>query len=175
MAGSSGKATLEGIAAAARVAYAEAVKRAQGRPIVVLGNSIGTTAALHLAANEAEIAGVVLRNPPPLRQLILRRHGWWNLWLLALPTAVQVPRALDSLRNATRARAPALFVSATEDSVVPVRYQRGVMRAYAGPWEVVELRGAGHNDALPAWAWERIAAAIEAWVRAAVRVPQQAP
>lgn len=38
------------------------------------------------------------------------------------PAAAQVPDQLDSLRNAARARAPAIFVSSREDGVVPFGY-----------------------------------------------------
>jgi hypothetical protein len=40
-----------------------------------------------VAANRP-CAGLVLTNPPPLRNMILQRFGWWNLWLLATPVAL---------------------------------------------------------------------------------------
>src|ERR1700751_4254783 len=46
-------------------------------PIGVYGASIGVTAALHLAvARPVEIAGLILHNPPALREVILRQFGW---------------------------------------------------------------------------------------------------
>jgi len=39
-------------------------------------------AALSVAARRP-VAGLVLQNPPPLRQLIMGHYGWWNLWLVA--------------------------------------------------------------------------------------------
>jgi pimeloyl-ACP methyl ester carboxylesterase len=60
-------------------------------PIVVFGTSIGVTAALYVAVSHpTEIAGLILQNPPPLREMILRQFGWWNLWLTALQTRAQV-------------------------------------------------------------------------------------
>src|SRR5205814_6151379 len=38
------------------------------RAIIVFGASIGTTAALHVAVNRP-VAGLILHNPPPLRQM----------------------------------------------------------------------------------------------------------
>src|SRR5438128_7563613 len=46
--------------------------------IVLFGTSIGATAALHVAA-QRPIAGLILHNPVPLREIILRQFGWWNL------------------------------------------------------------------------------------------------
>jgi uncharacterized protein len=158
------RASLDGVARAARRGYAELARRAAGKPIIVYGSSMGTTAALHLAAN-VRVAGVVLKNPPPLPELVLRRHGWWNLFLLALPVALQIPEDLDSVPNAERATAPAIFLSASEDEVVPVAYQERVMDAYAGPWRRVRLAGASHNDPLPPAAQHELVVAMQAWIR----------
>ncbi|MCW5802322.1 MAG: alpha/beta fold hydrolase [Deltaproteobacteria bacterium] len=161
---SAGPTTLRRLATAARDAYAAIAKVARGRPIILVGNSMGTVAALHVAAHE-RVAGLILHNPPPLRELILLRHGWYNLWLVAAPVALQLPKALDSLANAAQVRAPALFLSSSRDAVVPPRFQHKVMRSYAGAWRVLELRGAGHNDALPDWARAAVADQIRAWSR----------
>ena len=116
-------------------------------PIVVYGASIGVTAALHVAASRpGEIAGLILHNPPPLREVILRQFGWWNLWLLAGPVALQIPRDLDCIANARASRAPAIFLLAEKDEIVPPRFHRLVVQAYAGEKRVIELRSAHHND-----------------------------
>ena len=162
---SEGKATLCGVASSAREVYAALAKRANGRPIIVAGTSLGSAAALHVAAHD-KVAGVVLHNPPPLRQLILLRYGWWNLWLFALPIALGIPSELDSIANAKRSKVPAIFVSSTEDGVVPVKYQRRIFKAYAGPFEVLDLRGASHNGPVPAWARKKMLATIVSWVPA---------
>jgi pimeloyl-ACP methyl ester carboxylesterase len=143
--GSEGSATLDGVAEAAMIAYDALAKEAKGRPIFAFGTSMGTTAALHVSA-ERDIAGLLLVNPPPLKRLVLEEHGWWNLYLLALPTALGVPRALDSEENARRTRAPAVFVTSEDDGVVPLGYQGRVVAAYGGPKEVILVPRAGHND-----------------------------
>ena len=82
--GSTGPARLSKIGPAALVMFDELKRHAGDTPIVPFGTSIGVTAALHVAASRpAGIAGLILQNPPPLREMILRRFGWWNLWLLA--------------------------------------------------------------------------------------------
>jgi hypothetical protein len=116
-------------------------------PIVVFGTSIGVTAALYVAVSHpTEIAGLILQNPPPLREMILRQFGWWNLWLLAGPVALQIPRDLDCIANASTSRAPAIFLLAEKDEIVAPRFHQLVVQAYAGEKRIIELRGAHHND-----------------------------
>ena len=143
--GSAGPARLSKMGPAALAAFDELKRHAGDRPILVYGASIGATAALHVAAQRA-VTGVILHNPPPLREMILRRFGWWNLWLLAGPVALQIPRDLDSIANAKAVRAPAIFLLAEKDEVVPPRYHSLVLNAYAGEKRVIRLLGAYHND-----------------------------
>src|ERR1043166_1883582 len=105
-------------------------------PIVLFGASLGTTAALHVAAHRP-VAGLILHNPPAIRQMILRQFGWWNLWLLAGPVALQIPKELDSVVNAKASRAPAIFLLAERDEVVAPRFQHLVVDAYAGEKRVI--------------------------------------
>jgi len=142
--GSTGPAQLSRIGPAALTAFDELKRHAAGRPIVLFGASLGATAALHVAAHRP-VAGLILHNPPALRQMILRQFGWWNLWLLAGPVASQIPRDLDSIANAKTIRAPAIFLLAERDEVVAPRYHRLVVDAYAGEKRVISLRGAHHN------------------------------
>jgi alpha-beta hydrolase superfamily lysophospholipase len=142
---STGPARLSRIGPAALTALDELKRHAADWPVVVFGTSIGATPALHVAAHR-RVAGLILHNPVPLREIILRRFGWWNLWLLAGPVALQIPKDLDSVSNAKTIHAPAIFLLAEEDEVVPPRYQKLVVDAYAGEKRVISLRGAYHND-----------------------------
>ena len=145
--GSTGPARLDRLGPAALAAYDALRHTAAGRPIIVFGTSIGTTAALYVAAHRP-VAGVILQNPPPLRQIVLRQFGWWNLWLIAGPVALRIPSALDSLANAHAARAPGVFFLAENDEIVAPRFQRLVVNAYAGEKRVISLPGATHNSPL---------------------------
>jgi pimeloyl-ACP methyl ester carboxylesterase len=142
---SPGKARLAAIAPSALAAYDELKKVAGNRPIFIAGNSIGTTAALHVAANRS-CAGTILQNPPALRSLILRYYGWWNLWTAALPVAMQIPSDLDSRHNARKVNAPALFILSDSDEIVRPPNAKLVVDAYAGPKRTIILKGKGHND-----------------------------
>jgi pimeloyl-ACP methyl ester carboxylesterase len=142
--GSTGPARLARIGPAAVTAFDELKRHTTEQPIVLFGASLGTAAALHVAAHRP-VAGLILQNPPPLRQMILRQFGWWNLWLLAGPLSLQIPRDLDSIANARSIRAPAIFLLAEKDEVVAPRYHRLVVDAYAGEKRVISLPGAHHN------------------------------
>jgi hypothetical protein len=78
--------------------------------------------------------------------MILRQFGWWNLWLLAGPIALQLPRDLDSIENAKAIHAPAIFLLAERDEMVAPRFHRLVLNAHAGEKRVIELHRAYHND-----------------------------
>jgi pimeloyl-ACP methyl ester carboxylesterase len=145
--GSTGPARLARIGPAAVTAFDVLRREAADAPIVAYGASIGVAAALHVAASRpSEIAGSILHNPPPLREVILRQFGWWNLWLLAGPVALQIPQDLDCIANARASRGPAIFLLAQRDEIVAPRFHRLVVQAYAGQKRVIELRGAYHND-----------------------------
>ena len=143
--GSTGPARLARLGPAALTAFDELKKTAGERPIIVFGASLGTTTALHIAAHR-KIAGLILHNPPPLRQIILRQFGWWNLWLFAGPMAFKIPTDLDSIANARAIHVPAIFLLAENDEVVAPKFQRLVVDAYAGEKRIILLPGAGHNS-----------------------------
>src|SRR5213083_3274772 len=107
--GSTGPARLSRIGPAALAAFDELKRHAAERPTLLFGASLGSAAALHVAT-QRQVAGLILNNPPPLRQMILRQFGWWNLWLLAGPIALQIPQDLDSISNAKKIHAPAIFL-----------------------------------------------------------------
>ena len=145
--GSTGPARLASIGPAALAAFDALQREASGKPIVVYGTSLGTTAALYVAAHRP-VAGAILQNPPPLKQIILRQFGWWNLWLVAGPMALRIPSALDSLANARATHAPGVFLLAEKDTIVHPPYQQLVVAAYTGPKRVVTQLGADHNALL---------------------------
>ena len=165
--GSGGRASMRKLAPTACAVFEELQRLAAGRPVVLVANSLGGTCALHLAARY-EVAGLVLRNPPQLNELIVGRFGWRSCYLGAWLIARQVPAELDCCSNAQRSTAPAVFVMSECDTIVPPRYQRTIHEAYAGPNKVIVLPDAEHADSMsPAttaeyqqaldWLWSRIA------------------
>jgi pimeloyl-ACP methyl ester carboxylesterase len=157
--GSTGPARLARIGPGALAAFDELRREAGERPIVLFGASLGTTAALHVAAKRP-VAGLVLQNPPALRQMILRQFGWWNLWLLAGPLSLKVPAELDSINNAKASHARAIFLLAEKDEVVAPRFQQLVANSYAGEKRVISLRGANHNSPIDPEGWRTFQEAL---------------
>lgn len=151
---SGGTASVQWIPAVASAAFDAIHKKADGRPVMVTGNSLGTVSALYVAARH-EIKALLLRNAPPLRELISRKHGWWNFgasWFVAR----QVPNELCSITNASASGVPALFVVSARDRTVPPAYQRRIIDAYNGERRTLLLPGAGHatpvsEDELPTY------------------------
>jgi uncharacterized protein len=167
--GSTGPTRLARIGPAAVAAFDVLRGEAAGAPIVVYGASIGATVALHVSASRpTEISGLILQNPPPLREMILRQFGWWNLWLLAGPVALQIPRELDGISNARASRAPAIFLLAQRDEIVAPRFHRLVVEAYDGEKRIIELHGAHHNDPIEGTALADLSDALD-WL---LRMPR---
>lgn len=172
--GSPGPARLASIGPAALAAYDALKAHAGTRPIFLTGQSLGTAAALYVAAHRP-VAGTVLWSPPPLRDMILRRFGWWNLWLVAGPIALQIPAELDSVRNARKVSAPGVFVATGRDTVVPLSYQTKVSDAYAGEKRYIRRADSEHNDLLEEESVGEYQAALDWLWGAAVRGASTTP
>lgn len=142
---STGAAKLRSIGPAARAAFDALREVAGDRPIFVSGASLGGMTAIHVAANR-RVAGVLVLNPPALREVVTAGHGWWNLWLLSSFVAVQIPDELDTIANAARCAAPIFAVVSENDEVVPASVQQRIFERYGGPKLIVQMRGATHGS-----------------------------
>jgi pimeloyl-ACP methyl ester carboxylesterase len=147
--GSDGQASMQNLASTCRAVWAHVRQEFPSTPIVVVGNSLGCISALYLAANESP-AGVFLRNPVPIHQLISTRlkYNWWNLWQ-AKHIAKQVPLELDSVANASKATCPLMMVRSELDRVIPEKYQRMIFESYAGEKTEFVIEGADHHNRVP--------------------------
>lgn len=153
--GSEGRATLRSIPRAALSAYDALAVRAKTRPIVTYGFSLGSIPAMHVAG-ERPVKAAIMRNVPCVSRLIMSRWGWWNLWLAAIPTVVQVPRSFGCQRNARHAKAPGFFLMSERDEVCPLRHQKLTYRDYGGPKRSALMEGARHNDSVTEAAQEEL-------------------
>jgi alpha-beta hydrolase superfamily lysophospholipase len=158
--GSQGPPRIAQVGTDALAVYDAVAHIAGHRPIFVQGTSLGTTAALCIAAARP-VDGVILFNPPPLRQLIIGEHSWWNFGLISHYIAAEVPADLDSIANASHAKAPAVILSAGADQTVPPKYQRMVINAYAGPKRIIDLPGRDHDDDLTPDALKQLSSGID--------------
>lgn len=161
--GSGGRASLRFMVPTATSVYEELSRRANGRPILVTGNSLGCLPALYLAA-QREVCGVLARNPPPLKQLITERYGRWSFGLAKF-IADQVPEAVCSISNAAQSQVPALFLTSEQDRTVPPDLQRHVIDNYAGERRVMQIGGADHATPIDESQFDEYAELLE-WLRA---------
>jgi hypothetical protein len=108
-------------------------------PIWVQGQSLGTLAALHVAANRS-VDWLILRNVTPASLLAGRVFAP----LSALAQGC-LPDAFDALRSAQRAQADALFVTSRQDRIATPALQARVYGRYAGPKQQLFV-DCGHED-----------------------------
>jgi pimeloyl-ACP methyl ester carboxylesterase len=163
---SGGRASVRVMPEVARASWEFLNERAAGKPMLLVGNSLGCTSALHVAAHY-RCSALLLRNPPPIHQLIRRRprYNWWNFGA-ARWVANQFPASLDAVANAAHCRVPALFVQSAADRLVPLSFQQEIIAAYAGPKRVFVIPGADHHDPLPEAHLPAYFEALE-WLRSA--------
>lgn len=145
--GSTGTASLRNIPSMASHVLGELRLHNSGRPLVAAGGSLGCVSALYLAARH-DVDGVLVQNPPALREVIQAQSGWWHFAWARATLARQIPEALDSIRNAAESRAPCVFLVARQDSVVPAVCQQQIIDAYAGPKRVLYRPEADHDTPL---------------------------
>lgn len=144
---SSGTASLKSLAAAATLVLKEIRQAAENKPVIVAGGSLGGVSALYLVAYH-QVEGLMVQNPPALRELILQQSGWWHFKWLTSMIAAQIPSELDSIANAQRAAVPGIFITAQQDTTVPPHIQRQIITAYQGPLKVFSMPNALHDTPL---------------------------
>lgn len=138
-----------------------AEERAQGAPIVVIGQSLGAAAALFAAGELGpRVAGYILEAPyltlekacrdrlaqhllPLLDELAYRGLALWAP--LFLPEPIDSIRPLDACAELAPS-AQVLFIAGSADLLAPSEDVRTLSRTSRAPAEFVELAGRDHED-----------------------------
>lgn len=134
--------------------------------MMVTGTSLGCVLAL-MVASRFPVQALLLRNPPPLHQMIRKRprYNAWNLgagrWV-----AQALPEVLNACVNAAQCVCPLLMVTSERDRQVPPRYQQLIFDSYQGPKQQFILAGCGHHDRIPPAQSNPYLAAVS-WLRQA--------
>jgi pimeloyl-ACP methyl ester carboxylesterase len=149
---SSGRASLPGMASAAVEFWQQASARDRGphTSVWLCGNSLGCATALHVAASaqlDPAGAGLILRNPPPLRDVVKRVVANYPLSRLLDWVIDALCDSMDALSTAPQVRIPAVFLQSELDTLVPKCEQRRVIDRFAGPHRVVLMEGLDHGGA----------------------------
>ena len=137
---SGGRTTEAGLYQTAAAAYAAVADRPEVDPsrIVIYGRSLGTAAAIWLAARRP-VAGLVLESPfTNAREMARQHYGLFPRFVLRLQ--------LDNLAAIAGVRAPVLVLHGTADRLVPFTMGERVAAAASSPAELVPIPDAGHNE-----------------------------
>jgi pimeloyl-ACP methyl ester carboxylesterase len=148
--GSEGAPSAAAITADALRWYDYAAKELKPSQLFVFGRSLGSGAAVQVAAARP-VAGVVLVTPFDNLAAVAKRHYWY------LPVDLLLRHRFDSDALAQKIVAPLLCIAAERDTVIPPDHARRLHDAWAGPKRWLLLQEAGHNttDSHPLF-WQNV-------------------
>jgi fermentation-respiration switch protein FrsA (DUF1100 family) len=118
--------------------YASSLPRADAKRIHVFGRSLGSGAAVALAARRP-VAGVILATPYDSLAAVAKRYYWY------LPVDLLLKHRFDSIALAPGIRQPLLCLIAGRDEVIPPVHAERLFEAWGGPKRKLLLQEAGHN------------------------------
>jgi pimeloyl-ACP methyl ester carboxylesterase len=154
--GSTGEATLASFSSTATDVFDALHQEIGNDPILISGSSIGTLAALYLTTVRPS-QGLILRNPVPLRELILKTYGSWALAIVEK----DIPTSLNSIANAGQSKTPVLFLTSEKDETVSPTLQNLIFEKYAGDKKQVIMKGIKHTEEIPQSAYADIRQAMQ--------------
>lgn len=117
-----------------------AVSRADvdGQNVVIMGRSLGTGVAVHVAARR-QASAVLLVSPYDSMIEVGQSHHPY------LPVSLLLRHRFEAIADAPRITAPLLALVAPGDNVVPNERSRRLAEAWGGPWQLREIAGATHS------------------------------
>jgi pimeloyl-ACP methyl ester carboxylesterase len=111
------------------------------RPIYLIGESLGSGVASHLAATFPEqVAGLLLVTPFSSLHDVAAHH------FKLLPVRTLLSERYDSMEALSHYRGPVAFLLAGQDEVVPKILGQRLHDNYNGPRWLRVIPGAGHNS-----------------------------
>jgi uncharacterized protein len=149
--GSEGRPSETALRADAQALYAHVAARHSA--VSVVGRSLGTGPAVHLAATR-ELERLVLLVPFDSLLAVARGAAPW------LPIELLLRDRWDAAAQAPQVRAPTTIVAAASDAVVPLRHAKTLLRAFPpGVAHLVVVQDLDHNTPILAAAAFRAALA----------------
>jgi uncharacterized protein len=137
--GSTGAPTEEGLLIDGLTAYDWLAERTDG-PVVLLGQSLGSGVAVHLAAERPDIVGIILVSAyDSIVNLAASIYFF-------LPVRPLIKDAFRSDLRITNVRQPKLFVHGHRDAVIPIRHGQALFELAPEPKEMIVYDAFGHND-----------------------------
>ena len=124
--------------------------------VVLMGRSLGSGVAVHVAANR-RVGCVILVTPFDSLVNVARAH------YPIFPVRWLLRHRFDSAALAPGISVPALFLTASHDQIVPPRFAEKLRRVWGGPTTAVRIEGTDHNtiETSPDY-WEAVNAFLSA-------------
>jgi pimeloyl-ACP methyl ester carboxylesterase len=107
--------------------------------IVLIGRSLGSGVAVHVAAHRP-VRGVILVTPFDSLLNVARRH------YPVLPVRLLLKHPFDSAALAPDINIPALVLIGRQDTIIPSQHAIRLSEVWGGPVDTVMIEGVGHND-----------------------------
>ena len=118
--------------------YAAARADVDPQQMVIMGRSLGTGVAVHVAARRGA-RGVLLVSPYDSMVQVGRHHHPY------LPVPLLLRHRFEAIADAPGITVPLLALAAPGDNIVPVENSRRLVEAWGGPHQLLEIVGATHN------------------------------
>jgi pimeloyl-ACP methyl ester carboxylesterase len=125
--------------------------------VVLMGRSLGSGVAVHVAAKR-KVGGVILVTPFDSLLNVAKAH------YPIFPVGLLLKHRFDSAALAPGISTPALFLTASHDQVVPLRFANNLQARWGGPTTAVTVDGTDHNtiESAPHY-WEAVNAYLSSW------------
>lgn len=106
--------------------------------IVVMGRSLGTGVAVHLATHR-DIAGLILVSPyDSIKNVAQKKFPF-------VPVSMLIRHPFDSLSLASKIDTPMLALIATEDRIINPEHSKKLLQEWGGEYEIQIIEGRCHN------------------------------
>ncbi len=128
--------------AEAALGYLERERGVPAEQVFVLGRSIGSGPATHLAAKYGALGGLILESPSPALTILRKRSGICGF----APIGLMVRTHFANASRISSVRAPVLIVAGTSDTLTPPRMAKEIFARANDPRQLYLVPGAGHDD-----------------------------
>ncbi|MFO7751463.1 MAG: alpha/beta hydrolase [Desulfobacteraceae bacterium] len=115
------------------------IEKIPGEHIVLMGRSLGTGVACHVAARR-DPAAVILVTPFDSLVNVAKKH------YPIFPVNWLMRHRFESIRLAPDLQQPMLAITGTRDEIIPRHCAENLIEQWAGPVTAVSIENAGHND-----------------------------